>query len=171
LEFSGISLDKGDIYVTSSPGKGTAFNIFLPVTLQLDDDIQNQKHKSVGGNEKILFVDDEQSIVKLGVRVLKSKGYDVTGTQVSEEALSLFNSKPDDFDLIITDMAMPKMVGSELAKKILDIRPDIPIIICSGYSDKLDTLEAKELNVKAFIDKPILLEDLTAKVREVLDQI
>lgn len=161
---------KGDIHVTSSSNKGTVFSVFLPTTSQKDDDIQ-QPHKSVGGNERILFVDDEQSIVKLGVRILKSKGYNVTGTQAPEEAFSLFNSKPDDFDLVITDMAMPKMVGSKLAKKILDIRPDIPIIICSGYSDKLDTLEAKELNVKAFIDKPILVEELTAKVREVLDQI
>ncbi len=162
---------KGDIHVTSRPGKGTTFKIFLPVTGQIDNDIQKQNQKSLGGNERILFVDDELSIMKLGVRVLEKKGYNVTGTPDPLKALSVFNSNPKGFDLVITDMAMPKMTGSALAQKILDTRPDIPIIICSGYSEKLDTLAAKNLNIKAFIDKPVLVEELTAKVRQVLDQI
>ncbi|MCP4023137.1 MAG: response regulator, partial [Desulfobacteraceae bacterium] len=81
-----------------------------------------------------------------------------------------FKSKPDDYDIIITDMAMPVMDGSQLAEKILEIRPDIPIIVCTGYSEKLDTGKARKLNVRAFIDKPILKDDLIKKVRETLDQ-
>ncbi|MCG8632624.1 MAG: response regulator, partial [Desulfobacterales bacterium] len=82
---------------------------------------------------------------------------------------SFFAAGPDDFDLLITDMDMPGMIGSRLAKKILEIRPDIPIIICSGYSEKLDAMEKRTLNVKAVIDKPILMEDLIKNVRNVLD--
>ncbi len=161
---------QGDIQVVSNPGEGTIFNVFLPITSQTNDYLQQQSLQSLGGNERILFIDDEPSIMKLGVRILEKKGYNVTGIQLPSDALSLFSSKPNDFDLIITDMAMPGMVGSHLAKKVLDIRADIPIIICTGYSEKLDTLERKSLNIKAFIDKPILVEDLISKVREVLDQ-
>ncbi len=86
----------------------------------------------MGGNESILFVDDEKNIVKLGVRTLEKFGYKVTGQTNSIEALALFESKPDEFDLVITDMSMPGIIGTQLTKKIIKICPDIPIIICTG---------------------------------------
>lgn len=162
----------GDIIVKSDPSKGTEFKIFLPITTHLDlekkitENIVSYKK----GDESILFVDDEASIMKLGVRALERYGYAVTGMQNSNEALQIFKSNPDEFDLVITDMAMPGMVGSELAKRILDIRSDIPIIICSGYSEKLDTMTEKNLNVSALLDKPLPVEKLLKKIRGILDK-
>ncbi|MCG8636734.1 MAG: PAS domain S-box protein [Desulfobacterales bacterium] len=160
---------KGDIQVTNHPGKGVSFKIYLPVTTRRNKDIRHKKSKLPGGNESILLVDDEKPILKLGIRILEKMGYRVTGSHLPSEALSFFAAGPDDFDLLITDMDMPGMIGSRLAKKILEIRPDIPIIICSGYSEKLDAMEKRTLNVKAIIDKPILMEDLIKNVRNVLD--
>jgi signal transduction histidine kinase len=125
----------GDISVESSPGNGSVFNVFLPVTTQSKKVEQKLiKDKPLDGTENILFVDDEASIVKLAKRILERLGYTITGKTSCTEALELFKEKPDEFDLVITDMAMPIMTGTEFAKKILKIQPDIPIIMCSGSS-------------------------------------
>ncbi len=162
----------GGIKVESSPRTGTVFEIYLPITKQ---SVTIEKSHSFHGSDKkreehVLFVDDEKSIVKLGARALQNSGYRVTGIKDSTEALKLFEANPEDYDLIISDMAMPGMVGSELAKRILDIRPGIPIIICSGYSEKLDKMKAKGLNVSAFLDKPLDIETLVNSTREVLSK-
>jgi len=117
-----------------------------------------------------LLVDDEKTIVKFGIRYLERLGYTVTGIFSSIAALESLKSDPNQFDLVITDMAMPKMTGKDLAKKIIEIRSDIPIIICTGYSDQIDEKAAKSLGIKAFIDKPILGDVLASKVRKVLDE-
>ena len=161
----------GGINVNSDPKTGTVFEIFLPITdqevyLEKDNIIKNIEQS---GNKHVLFVDDENSIVKLGVRALKSSGYRVSGFNDSAEALKAFETNPDDFDLVITDMAMPNIVGSELTKRILEIRPDIPIIICSGYSEKLDRMKVKELKVSAFLDKPLTIESLLNTTKDVLN--
>ncbi len=162
---------KGEIEVISRPGKGTDFNIFLPITTKtIEIEQKQEKASSQFGTEKILFVDDEMSIVKLGIRILERLGYKVTGVNDSSEALALFESSPKNFDLVITDMAMPGMEGTELAQKIYEIRPKMPIILCSGFSEKIDLDKANRFNIKAFIDKPIPIDDLTTKVRELLDQ-
>jgi PAS domain S-box-containing protein len=162
----------GSIRIESDSRKGTEIKIFLPITTQVVAEEENQENKGLKtrGNERILFVDDEGSIVKLGVRALENSGYKVTGVKDSTKALEIFKSNPENFDLIITDMAMPGMVGSELSKKILDIRSDLPIIICSGYSENLDKMKAKGLKVSAFLDKPLSVEDLVKNTREVLDK-
>ncbi len=160
----------GGINVESSSKTGTVFEIFLPITDQAvyveNNHVVNNSAKD--WNTHILFVDDENSIVKLGVRALKNAGYRVSGIKDSTEALKLFEANPNDFDLVITDMAMPGMVGSELAKRILKVRPDVPIIICSGYSEKLEKMKAKELKVSAFLDKPLTVDNLVKNTREVL---
>ena len=161
----------GGINVNSDPKTGTVFEIFLPITdqevyLEKDNIIKNIEQS---GNKHVLFVDDENSIVKLGVRALKSSGYRVSGFNDSAEALKASETNPDDFDLVITDMAMPNIVGSELTKRILEIRPDIPIIICSGYSEKLDRMKVKELKVSAFLDKPLTIESLLNTTKDVLN--
>jgi CheY-like chemotaxis protein len=162
---------KGDISVESNPGKGSVFNVFLPVTSQSEKVEQKRiKDKSLDGTEHILFVDDEASIVKLAKRILERLGYTITGKTSCTEALELFKEKPDEFDLVITDMAMPIMTGAEFAKKILKIQPDIPIIMCSGFSEKVDSGIAKSIGIKEYIKKPILTDELTSKIREVLNQ-
>lgn len=163
---------KGTIRVESNYMQGTEFIIFIPVSkaAPASVDIHNKEVLNLQGNERILLVDDEELIVKMGTIGLKRCGYSVTASTDSREAFRLFKSNPENFDLVITDMAMPGMVGSELSKKILEIRPDIRIIICSGYSERLDKLKTKDLNVSAFLDKPLSVKDLLKITREVLDQ-
>nr|WP_320189891.1 response regulator [uncultured Desulfobacter sp.] len=162
----------GGIYFESRHNIGTMFKIYLPITDQAFD-IEKKDSVSFSGktgNEHILLVDDEESIVKLGITALENYGFRVTGFQDSTEALNLFKANPDDFDLVITDMAMPKMIGTELSQKILEIRPDIPIIICSGYSEKLDKDKAKDLHISKVLDKPLLITDLIENVTEILEK-
>jgi len=163
---------KGGISVESGHKTGTIFKIYLPITDQAFDIEKKDSIRlsSNAGNEHILLVDDEESIVKLGEIALEDHGYRVTGLQDSTQALNLFKVNPDDFDLVITDMAMPKMIGTELSQKILEVRPDIPIIIWSGYSEKLDKEKATNLKVSKFLDKPILVTDLIKNVRELLEK-
>lgn len=163
---------KGNISVKNNPDQGTEMVIFLPISKTGPDDLNShdkETFKSIG-NERILFVDDEPSIIKLGTRALERCGYHVTAVNDSKEAFRLFKSNPDNFDLVITDMAMPGLVGSELSNKILELRPDIQIIICSGYSEKLDREKAKDLKVSAFLDKPLSVDDLVKNTRKVLDK-
>jgi CheY-like chemotaxis protein len=109
-------------------------------------------------------------IVKLGIRLLEKLGYTVTGKNSSIEALALFKSAPDDFDLVITDMTMPQMVGTEFAAKLIETRPDIPVIICTGFSDNVQIETAQLLGIRDYLRKPILSVDLYSKVRAALDQ-
>ena len=162
----------GRINFESSPQTGTVFEIYLPITNKsavIEDDV-SIKDTTIIENERILFVDDEDSIVKLGIRILDNSGYQVTGTNDSIRALEIFKADSDEFDLVITDMAMPSMTGSEFSKKIFKIRPDIPIIICSGYSEKLEMEKAKDLKVSAVLDKPLSVDSLVKITREVLDK-
>ncbi|WP_423201853.1 response regulator [Desulfobacter hydrogenophilus] len=145
--------------------------MFLPIIQsKVKSDQEIQSGNVVVGNEKILFVDDEKPIVKFAVRVLERIGYSVTGTTSSKEALEVFKSNPNKFDIVITDMAMPHMVGTELAKKILELRPNIPIIICTGFSDQVDMEAAKAIGIKDYANKPILTSDFAIKIRNLLDQ-
>ncbi len=160
----------GGIFVKSEPEKGAIFSVYLPITSEIN--VIDEKIKQLPnpiGKESILFVDDEEAIVKLCLRLLESHSYQVTGKTSSIEALALFKDAPDSFDLVITDMAMPKMVGIEFAKELIEIRPDIPIIICTGFSDKLNANIARKIGIKDYIKKPILTTELTLKVRTVLD--
>jgi PAS domain S-box-containing protein len=162
---------KGDIQVDSVPGKGSVFKVFLPVTDKAASAPPiEKKNVSLVGSETILFVDDEPAIVKLGTIQLKRFGYSVSGFDDSRDALAAFQSDPGGFDLVITDMQMPDMIGTQLAKIIWGIRPDMPIIICSGYSEALEKEKNQLSNIKAIIDKPILMDELTNMVRQVLDQ-
>ncbi len=162
---------KGGIHVESDTENGTVFSIFFPITDQLETPKteHDKKGEVYRGNEHILFVDDEESIVKLNVRVLEKAGYTVTAKTDSQEAFGFFKSHPDIIDLVITDMSMPGMVGSELSRKILEIKPDIPIIICSGYNEKLDQIESNDLKELTYLDKPLSVENLLKVVRQILD--
>ena len=124
----------GQITVDSTIGKGTCFTIYLPITKKRKVHINAVKEDLPVGNENIMFVDDEASIAKMGSRALEQLGYAVTARTSSVEALELFKSKPQAFDLVVTDMTMPNMTGDQLAGELMKIRSDIPVVLCTGYS-------------------------------------
>jgi CheY-like chemotaxis protein len=130
-----------------------------------------RKRYPIGDSQSpILFVDDEAPIVKMGRRNLEGLGYSVTTRTSSVEALELFRSKPNNFDLIITDMTMPDLTGDRLAVEVIRIRPDMPVILITGYSRKISDESAADLGIKAFAYKPIVKADLAKTVRKVLDE-
>ncbi|MBA3030038.1 MAG: PAS domain S-box protein [Desulfobacteraceae bacterium] len=160
----------GDITVKSEPGKGTVFTVYFPVIQNFRANIKRTVPKIIpGGTERILFVDDEKTLVKLGSEMFKYLGYQVTATTSSLEALNLFHANPHDFDLVITDQTMPTLPGVELAKAILLIRPEMPIILCTGFSEAITEENAKSLGIKAFVMKPLVLHEIAGTVRSVLD--
>jgi CheY-like chemotaxis protein len=122
------------------------------------------------GVERILFVDDEKDLTDATTGILTYLGYRVTATTSSLEALALFRSQPDAFDLVITDQTMPEMTGMQLAGELLGVRPDLPIILCTGYSSKVDAGTAGDLGIRAFAMKPVGQEKLAAMIRQVLDE-
>ena len=165
-----VKKHNGAITVKSEPGKGTSFSIFFPAVEENEVIESEPTEKLPTGNEKILFIDDEPSIVKMTRQMLERLGYKVETKMSSIEALELFRSKPDQFDLIITDMTMPSMTGDKLVKEILNIRPDIPTIICTGFSDKIDAEKATEIGAAEYVEKPVDKRNLAFKVRSVLDE-
>jgi len=165
-----VKSHRGAITVQSEPGKGSIFNVFLPViekTVKREAPIERPIPM---GTERILFIDDEAPLANLGKKMLGFLGYAVTTRTSSIEALELFKARPDRFDLVITDMTMPNLTGDELALKLAKIRPDIPIILCTGFSHKITEEKSKEMGIKAYLLKPILREVMAETVRRVLDE-
>ncbi len=160
----------GKITVDSKLGKGTTFSIYLPVTKKRDFSRPYEQSDLPTGTERILFVDDELPITKLGSEILERLGYQVTTRTSSVEALELFRQKTNDFDLVITDMTMPNITGDKLAVELMKIRRDIPVILCTGYSKKFSDENAGEIGIKAFAYKPIVKADLAKTIRKVLDE-
>jgi len=162
---------RGTLTVESEPGKGATFQIFLP---RIDDDLPSahEDEKALPrGREHILFVDDETVLVEMGQEMLRALGYQVTGIRNSLEALDTFQKNPSLFDLIITDMTMPQMTGTVLSRHLLQIRSDMPIILCTGYSEIITEEEAKKLGIREFIMKPLFMKDLALAIRRVLDSV
>jgi PAS domain S-box-containing protein len=159
----------GKISVDSKAGQGTLFTVYLPVTRKRHEHGPYQLETLPTGTERILFVDDEAPIAKMVGQALERLGYTVSIRPSSIEALELFRSKPNDFDLVITDMEMPNMTGDKLAVEIIKIRPDIPVILCTGYSKKISSENASESGIRAFAYKPVVRADLAKTVRKVLD--
>ena len=168
----GIVKDAGGyIDVKSEPGKGTTFNIYLPLIEQKNAVTETVTEEGLkGGNECILVVDDEEMIALMLREMLEALGYSVSHRTSSVEALNLFKAKSDSFDLVITDMTMPNMNGLELISKIKKIRPDIPVFICTGFSEQLTDEEAEALGIAMTIMKPVSLERLDSAVRDVLER-
>ena len=159
----------GAITVQSEQGKGSSFNIFLPIVeKQIQPGIEISLQVPTG-NERILFIDDEISIMDLGRQVLEQLGYQVETRSSSIEALELFKRFSNDFDLVITDMTMPHMTGAKLAQELMHIRPDIPIILCTGFSQSINEEQALKIGFRAFVMKPISIEQIAKVIREVMD--
>jgi PAS domain S-box-containing protein len=166
-----VKSHKGHIAVTSESAKGTIFKVYLPcMKTPITPDKETMPVQRLRrGNEHILLVDDEEAIVQMEKSMLESLGYHVTKTTSSSELLDIFTTRPDDFDLVITDMAMPHMNGSDLARKLLAIRPDIPIILCSGFSENMNKEKARSFGLKSFLMKPVTVEELSQTIRRVLE--
>jgi PAS domain S-box-containing protein len=159
----------GAITVQSEVGKGTEFNVYLPLLTDVEDKQEAKVEAPIpGGKERILFVDDEAALVQLATSTLSGLGYEVVGRTSSLEALELFRTRPDWFDLVITDMTMPNIRGDELARELLKIRPDIPIILCTGFSEMISEEKANKLGIRRLVMKPISKKDLAIAIRDVL---
>ena len=161
----------GVIQVYSEPGEGTQFHVYLPVGKSLSEEqVIHSKIEIQGGTEQILLVDDEEAILTMEKQMLERLGYQVTSRTSSIEALEAFRTTPDKFDLVITDMAMPNMPGNQFAVELTKIRPDIPILLCTGFSETMSEEKAASLGIKGFLLKPIVMKDFSQKIREVLDK-
>ncbi len=159
----------GTITVESKPGKGTTFHVYFPV-IEKDEKIQEEDEGPLPtGSEHILFIDDEPVLVDLAKQMLEHLGYEVTTKSGSLEALELFREQPNRFDLVITDTTMPHMTGDRLAEEFMKIRADIPIILCTGYSKRISKEKAKEMGIKAFVMKPLVMRTLAVTMRKALD--
>ncbi|MCP3872144.1 MAG: PAS domain S-box protein [Desulfobacteraceae bacterium] len=162
----------GDIKVYSEIGRGTTFNIYLPLMKKTSEIAAiTQVEGTAIGTESILLVDDEVSVAKLEAQMLSRLGYQVTVETDSNEALSSFTANPNFFDLVISDMTMPNMTGDQLAKKILSIQPETPIVICTGFSERINKEQAEMLGVKGFLMKPVVKSDMAQMIRNVLDEV
>ena len=159
---------EGAIAVRSEPGKGSTFSIFIPrldaqpeATMQADGPLQR-------GSERILLVDDEPAVMEMGTSILKRLGYKVTSQTDSVKALEVFRSSPDEFDLVITDYTMPKLTGLDFAREVLRTRPDIPLLLCTGFSEKITPDSLKELGM-GLLMKPYNMRQISKAVRKILD--
>lgn len=159
----------GEISLESSVGMGTAVHIFFPTVEQSEIELSDHSDEIVHGSERILLVDDEELLAEVGKKMLERIGYKVTVITDSLEALDLFKSKPDSFDLVLSDVTMPDLDGISLSQQILKIRPEIPIILCTGYSNLIDDKSAKALGIKELLMKPITAPVLAKKLRMILD--
>ncbi len=162
----------GLIHAESVVGQGTVFYIYLPVARRgKDPKLQKEADPAPqGGRECILVADDEEDIRELNRELLETYGYTVVTCENGQEAFDLFSRDPGNFDLVLTDMTMPAMTGAMLAQKLMEIREEIPVILCTGYSETLTQKEADLIGIKRYLQKPIQNKVLLREIREVLDQ-
>jgi len=159
----------GFIDVYSEPDKGTSFNVFIPVWHGEKSVNIATVDTVIGGKESILFVDDDVTIVKLAKQILGNLGYDVIGVTDSIQALEIFEKDSDVFDLVITDQTMPKMTGDQLARRMIEIRSDVLIIMCTGHSSIINEEMSRQIGIKKFVLKPMSIMDMSKVIRKVLD--
>ncbi len=160
----------GAIQVESSIGKGTEFRLYFPLAdVPLEDKSDTEGKNTIEkGSGRILFVDDEPGLVNVGVEMLKALGYTTIGATDSQKALKIFLDTPGSFDAVITDQVMPGLAGNDLASRILEVRPDIPIFLCTGYSEKMTEESAAEVGFKGFFLKPVSMADLSKALKDTI---
>jgi CheY-like chemotaxis protein len=162
----------GAVNIMSEPGQGTTVQVYLPCIALPDGQVVKSERMvpAARGTERILFVDDQASLAAMGKQMLESLGYKVTSRASSVEALEKFRATPYVFDLIISDYAMPDMTGTQLAQKIIDIRPDIPILLTTGTKASFSQINLCKLGIRNYLTKPFVFAELGAMVRQVLDE-
>ena len=164
-----VTRHHGAIAVRSAPGEGATFDIYLPKVERDVGEAIGGPMQVPRGTERILFVDDEPSLVMLAERMLERLGYTVTSCTNSLEALELFRSAPDTFDLVVTDMTMPGLTGDRLAREVLAIRPGMPVVLCTGYSELITEEQALDIGIRRFVMKPLAMREFCVSVREAID--
>ena len=161
----------GTITVDSKPGKGTIFNVFLPVLEEVEKEPDLETFETLPkGKEQILVIDDENSVLDMLKKMLKLLGYKIEAFQSPVEALKSFKANAEKYDLVITDQSMPYITGDILAKELMVIRTNIPIILCTGYSELISEEKAREIGIKTFLIKPVEKGKLARTIRKVLDE-
>ncbi len=165
-----VESHKGTIRVFSTLGEGTTFEVFWPAKDGVFDEEEKKENELLKGTERILFVDDEKLLVLLNKRRLEKLGYQVDTLTDSREALTLFQRNPQRYDLVITDMTMPEMTGDIMAQEMKKMRPDLPVILCTGYSHRITEEKAGEYGFSKFLHKPVEIEQMAVTLRQVLDK-
>lgn len=161
---------EGAILVDSQPGKGTRFNVFFPMIKEDAPALPTFRKQVPTGDKRILFADDETALLDATQRMLERLGYRVTSVQNGGDAIKIFEGNPDDFDLVITDMTMPFMTGVELAEAILRLRPNIPIILCTGFNERITPEIAKSIGIREYMTKPYALQEMAETIQQVLKE-
>lgn len=160
----------GYVEVESSQGKGTKFRIFLPLSIPEENAKGKELEKEMKGFEKIMVVDDEEDIRNVTKEILEHYGYQVFLAKDGKEAVDIFKEKSEEIDLVVLDLSLPHMKGEDVMKKIMEMTPDVRVIVSSGTSDKERIKFLTKLGAKAFINKPYPFEKLLRLIREVLDK-
>lgn len=162
---------RGGITVETEEGRGTTFTVYLPASEEAFYEAEKEQERELPtGTEQVLFVDDEREITTVVKQMLEHQGYEVQTRTNGADALECFKQEPQRFDLVVTDMTMPGMRGDKLAEEILALRPDIPVILCTGYSKQISEEKARELGIRAFVMKPLTQHEFSRTVRRVLDE-
>jgi CheY-like chemotaxis protein len=164
-----VKRHEGTISVHSEPGKGTAFNLYFPAhEIEAQPALLESITTPKGNGERILFVDDEAPLAALGKSMLERLGYRVTAQTSSLEALATFSAQSDQFDLVITDQTMPSLSGADLARLMLEIRPELPVILATGYSNTINPEKAQAIGIRELLLKPNTTQSLSAAIRRAL---
>ena len=168
-----VKRHQGAIDVCSKPGEGTTFTVYLPMVERgVTAPVQTERQTPIPrGGERILLIDDEQALADLGKEMLERLGYSVLAKTSAVEALEAFQAGPETFELIITDYTMPRMTGADLAGEMLRIRPDIPVILCTGFTEKIEERKARAMGISAFVLKPLNQREMGEVVRRTLDNV
>ncbi|MCP4687376.1 MAG: PAS domain S-box protein, partial [Desulfobacterales bacterium] len=156
----------GEITVNSQPGEGSVFHVFLPIIKRGELKKKTRPPALPTGKERVLYVDDEEFQVDIAKQMLTRLGYEATTRVSGVEALALFRERPDRFDIVITDMTMPAMTGDVFARELMKIRPGIPIILCTGFNENISEAKAREIGIRGFIMKPIVMQKIAEAIRE-----
>lgn len=162
----------GHISVSSEVGQGTTFHVYLPIieSQAIEQGVSESFMSVLGNNAHILFVDDEVAIMGLAEKVFSQYGYRISTFSDPLQALQSFTAEPEQYDLLITDMTMPHMTGDRLAQEVLQIRPDFPVILCTGYSEKINKEKAGTIGIKKYIPKPLVMSKLVQSVYQLLKE-